>query len=857
MSYFRKRYVCLENTFISPLGFLGVSKETLGLKNRSIVWVLQVVQDYALWDVIENGNSFKPVAQITTNNAGTSTTHILGPVTTEEKAQKKNNVKVRSMLLMALSNDHLMTFNQYKNAKSLFAAIETRFVGNEATKKTQKTLLKKMYENFSATSTESLDSVFNRLRKIVSQLVVLGEFILQEYLNLKFLRSFHSEWNTHVVVWRNKSDLDTMSIDDLYINFKIVKQKVKGTTSSNSRSQNMDFLSSPSTNSTNEVHIACEVSTTGTQPRSQITDNSKKGLGYESYHVVPPPPTGLFSPPKLDLSNSGLEEFKQSEFESYGPKSYEKESKNASKDILNELKESLYALLVKDRVSENKDFLVESPIVVEKKTHVPTIAKVEVVRPKQQEKPVRKPVKLRAVNTVRPNSAVVNVVRVNKVNAVKASACWVWRPTKPNGESIKLKRHNYIDSHPQHVQEDQGYVDSRCSRHITGNMSYLSNYKEFDGGYVTFGEGAKGGRIIGKGTLKTGKLDFEDVYFVKELKFNLFSVSQMCDKKNSVLFTNTGCFVLSPDFKLTGESRVSLKVPRRNNMYNNKALVVKSHNKTLYELFRGRTPALSFMRPFECHVTILNTLDHLEKFDGKSDDDIFVGYSLNSKAFRVYNFKTRKVEENLYIRFLEDKPSTTSNGPEWLFDIDMLTKSMNYVPVIAGTNSNDFVGTEEILGAGFEDPDHPDKVYKVVKALYGLHQVLRAYGYEKTLVKDVDGNDVDVHLYRSMIGSLMYLTASRLDIIYLKGYPKLGLWYPKDSPFELVAYTDSDYAGASLDRKSTTGGYQFLGSRLISWQCKKQTMVATSTTETKYVAAASCCRQVKQSSMVGFDEMIQ
>ncbi|GJV00667.1 putative ribonuclease H-like domain-containing protein [Tanacetum coccineum] len=140
----------------------------------------------------------------------------------------------------------------------------------------------------------------------------------------------------------------------------------------------------------------------------------------------------------------------------------------------------------------------------------------------------------------------------------------------------------------------------------------------------------------------------------------------------------------------------------------------------------------------------------------------------------------------------------------------------------------------------------------------------------KPLLKDAEAEDVDVHLYRSMIGSLMYLTSSRPDIMfvvcacarfqvtpkvshlhamkrifrYLKGQPKLGLWYPKDSPFDLEAYSDSDYAGASLDRKSTTGGCQFLGSRLISWQCKKQTIVANSTTEAEYVAAASCCGQV-------------
>ncbi|GJW89329.1 putative ribonuclease H-like domain-containing protein [Tanacetum coccineum] len=141
---------------------------------------------------------------------------------------------------------------------------------------------------------------------------------------------------------------------------------------------------------------------------------------------------------------------------------------------------------------------------------------------------------------------------------------------------------------------------------------------------------------------------------------------------------------------------------------------------------------------------------------------------------------------------------------------------------------------------------------------------------QKPLVKDEEASDVDVHLYRSMIGSLMYLTASRPDIMfavcacsrfqvtpktshlhavkrifrYLKGKPKIGLWYPRVSSFDLEAYSDSDYAGANLDRKSTTGGCQFLGRRLISWQCKKQTIVATSTTEAEYVAAANCCGQV-------------
>nr|GEW09048.1 ribonuclease H-like domain-containing protein [Tanacetum cinerariifolium] len=121
---------------------------------------------------------------------------------------------------------------------------------------------------------------------------------------------------------------------------------------------------------------------------------------------------------------------------------------------------------------------------------------------------------------------------------------------------------------PQHALKDKGVIDSGCSRHMTGNMYYLSDFEELNGGYVAFGGNSKGGKISSKGKIKRGKLDFDDVYFVNELKFNLFSVSQMCDKKNSVLFTDTECLVLSPEFKLLDENQVLLIVLKENNMYN-------------------------------------------------------------------------------------------------------------------------------------------------------------------------------------------------------------------------------------------------------------------------------------------------
>ncbi|GJW83132.1 hypothetical protein Tco_0156277 [Tanacetum coccineum] len=180
------------------------------------------IQDYALWEVIENGNSWVPIPVTTPSETGTSTaTKMIVPSTIEEKTCKKND---------------------YVDAQSMFAAIKARFGGNEATKKTQKALLKQQYENFSASSSESLDSIFNRLQRLVSRLAILGVVTPPEDLNVKFLRSLPSEWDTHVVVWMNKPDFDTMGLDDLYNNFKIVEQKVKKSASARNDDKNLALL---------------------------------------------------------------------------------------------------------------------------------------------------------------------------------------------------------------------------------------------------------------------------------------------------------------------------------------------------------------------------------------------------------------------------------------------------------------------------------------------------------------------------------------------------------------------------------------------------------------------------------------
>nr|GEZ73188.1 ribonuclease H-like domain-containing protein [Tanacetum cinerariifolium] len=359
-------------------------------------------------------------------------------------------------------------------------------------------------------------------------------------------------------------------------------------------------------------------------------------------------------------------------------------------------------------------------------------------------------------------------------------------------------------SNPQQALKDKGVIDSGCSRHMTGNMSYLYDFEELNGGYVVFGE----------------------------LKFNLFSVSQMYDKKNSVLFTDTECLVLSSDFKLLDASQVLLRVPRENNMYNvnlknivpsgdltflfakatldesnlwhrrlchvnfktiNKlvkgnfirglpikaftndnscvackkrkqhkascksktvssvdqplfrlhmdlfgptfvkslskksyclvitddysrflgVLVTKPHNKTPYELLHGRLPSIGFRRPFGYPVTILNTLDPLGKFQGKVDEGYLVGYSVCSKAFRVFNSRTHIVQETLHVNFMENKPNVAGSGPVWLFDIDRKEGTQTYVlfPVLSDGSTNSHNNNKDAL---VDRKEHDDDTQKSV-----------------------------------------------------------------------------------------------------------------------------------------------
>ncbi|GKB41556.1 putative ribonuclease H-like domain-containing protein [Tanacetum coccineum] len=740
-----------------------------------------------------------------------------------------------------------------------------------------------------------LDQTFDRLQKLVSQLELLRETISQEDVNQKLLRSFSSEWNTHVVAWRNKAGLETMSIDDLYNNLKVYEPEVKGMSSSSLSTQNMAFMSSSNNNSgssnevvntTQTVNTAYGVSTASTQVNTanssnvdnlndikemdlrwqmamltmrakrflkntgrRLTVNSNKNIGFDkskvecynchkkghfareckapknqdnenkkstirNIHVETSTFTVLVScdglggydwsdqaaegsnyalmaysslSSNLKVSNNSScsksclktietlksqydqlhKDFKKSELMVLAYKTglesveeklefYKANESIYSQDIklkfeieckdiaIRELRKKLeiaqkekvpppytgnFMPLTPDLSFTGLDEFVNKLVVenkksdeeVSKKTVKPSITKIEFVKPKQQEKTARKTVKqvekhrqnthsprgnqrnwnnmmsqrlgsnfemfnkacyvcgsfdhlqvdcnyhqkqfqnqrmvkpvwnnaqrvnhqnfarkthpcakknivpravlmksgLVSINTARQNisktAVSVNTARqvntahskttVNaarpmsylskiahstvkrpihknttfknsnfnqRVNTVKDKNVNTVRPkvvvnaARPKAVVNVVQGNNVNAGNPQMDLQDKGVIDSGCSRHMTGNMSYLTDYEEIDGGYVAFGGNPKGGKITEKGTIKTGNLDFENVYFVRELKFNLFSVSQMCDKKNSVLFNDTECIVLSPNFKLINESQVLLRVPRKNNMY--------------------------------------------------------------------------------------------------------------------------------------------------------------------------------------------------------------------------------------------------------------------------------------------------
>ncbi|GJZ83053.1 putative ribonuclease H-like domain-containing protein, partial [Tanacetum coccineum] len=589
--------------------------------------------------------------------------------------------KARSTLMMGIPNEHQLKFNSIKDAKLLLEAIEKRFVNTSYSK--------------------NIDN--------------LSDAVICSF--------FASQQNSPQLAHEDLQQIHPDDIEEMDLRWQMAMLMM----SARSFLKNTRRKLTVNGNATIGFDKA---------PRNQ--DNKNKGKPQEGVcHVETSTSISLVSCDGFggyDWSDQA-EEGPNYALMAYSSLSSDSEYAMSSEEEPKVVRKNNDALIIEEWVLDSEEENV-SQTKTEKKTVKPSIAKIEFVKPTQQEKTAKKTVK---------------------------------------------------QGNPQMDLQDQGVIDSGCSRHMTWNMSYLTDYEEIDGGYVAFGGNPKREKIIGKSTIKTSNLDFENVessieplvfsnnrelnhlsftigclrtcvgitHFVKSLikkmyclvvtddysrftwvfflatkdktsgilKSFIIRIENLVDYKVKVIRCDNGT-----EFKNTEMNQQNGVTERRNKTLieaartmladsklpttfwakavntacyvQNRVLVVKPHNKTPYELFHGRTPTLSFMRPFGCPVTILNTIDHLGKFDGKADEGFFVGYSLNSKAFRVFNSRTRIVEENLHIRFSENTPNVVGSGPDWLFDIDALTRTMNYEPIITGTQSNGFLGTKASDNAG-------------------------------------------------------------------------------------------------------------------------------------------------------------
>ncbi|GJS77808.1 ribonuclease H-like domain-containing protein [Tanacetum coccineum] len=353
---------------------------------------------------------------------------------------------------------------------------------------------------------------------------------------------------------------------------------------------------------------------------------------------------------------------------------------------------------------------------------------------------------LHAKRTFNPSAVLTRAGLVNTDRSNVSTARAVVSKGKVENVLKKAKWGN-----PEILLQDHAVVDSGCSSHITGNKAYLSDYEDFNEGFVAFGSDPKGDKtyfklldesqVVLRAPIKddvyslnlknivpSGGLEKQLNHNVKIIRcdngteFKNYVMNEFCAKKGikrefSVARTPQQNGVAERKNRTLIEAARTmladslLPIPFWTEAVNtacyvlNRVLVTKPQNKTPYELLIGKSPSISFMRPFGCPLTILNTLDSLGKFDGKSDEGYLLGYSTSSKAFRVYNKRTKRVEENLHINFLEDQPNVAGTGPNWMFDLDFLTNSMNYIPVSVENQVIMDAGTQDSYVAGSSGKD--------------------------------------------------------------------------------------------------------------------------------------------------------
>ncbi|GJR59684.1 ribonuclease H-like domain-containing protein [Tanacetum coccineum] len=721
-------------------------------------------------------------------------------------------MKARGTMLMALPDKDQLKFHSYKDAKLLMEAIEKRYGGNKESKKVQKTLLKQQYKNFAGSSSETMDQTFDRLHKLISQLEIQGEVITQEDINLKLLRSLPSKWKTRALIWRNKEEIETISLDDFTnSNSNSITNEADNTTYGVSAAHTQKDLEQIDPDDLEEMDLQWEMAMLTIRARRFIKRTGRK-LDVNGQRVG-------FDRSKVECYNC----HKNGHFarECRAPRNQENRGRESLESVEARLahykkneavfEESINVLNLEVKLRDNA--LVENKKKLEKAEKERDELKLTLEKFQNSSKSLNNLLESQvsdkfktglgyntasstaaspAVEIESKNMDVITVVTPSNVkkNSFRPSVIEDWnsdddseeefipnledKTVRPNTEKIefvKSTRETVKKGNPQQKEyKEKRVFDSGCSRHMTGNKCYLTEYKDYDGGFVSFGDGK--GRISRKVLSSDFKLlDESQVLLRVPRKDNIYSVElksivptkgltclfakATIDESNlwhrrlgHINFKNINKLVkgnlgIKREFSVARTPQQNGVAKRKNrtlieaartmlvdsNLLTtfwaeavktafyvlNRVLVIKPHNKIPYELIHGRTPLIDFMKPFGCLVTILNTRDNLGKFDGKADEGFFVGYSVISKAMRVFNIRTRIVEETLNIRFLENAPNVKGNGPDWLFDVDSLTISMNYVPVIAGNQTNGIAGKRDNIVAGqAEKKIEPEQEYILI-----------------------------------------------------------------------------------------------------------------------------------------------
>nr|GEW40723.1 hypothetical protein [Tanacetum cinerariifolium] len=492
-------------------------------------------------------------------------------------------------------------------------------------------------------------------------------------------------------------------------------------------------------------------------PLSSLYDRFQPSDGY---HVVPPPYTGTFMPPKPDLhvvTSIPVDTLKLASPKPTSPsKRKNRKACFVCKSLDHLIKDCNYHAkkMVHPTVrnhahrGNHKQYasmthqtpqksMVPAPVVTQSKPISITavrpvsavVPKFKVTRPRhatpiviKNNSPIRRHITRSLYPKVSNSPPRVTTVKAPVVNAAQGmQGKWEWRPKCPTLDH----------GNPQHALKDKGVIDSGCSRHMTGNMSYLSDFEELNGGYVAFGG------------ITDDYSSFTWVFFLATkdetspiLKTFITGLENQLSLKVKVIRSDNGTKFKNNDLNqfcrmkgIKNEFSVP-RTPQQNG-------IAERKNKTLIEAARTMLTdsllpipfCIGFMRPFGCPVTILNTLDSLGKFDGKVDEGFLVGYSVSSKVFRVFNSRTQIVQETLHVNFLENKPNVPGSGPTWLFDIDSLTKTMNYQPVTTGNQTNP--------SAGFQDKFDAEKAREEIDQQYVLFSVW-SFGFTNPQNNDED-----------------------------------------------------------------------------------------------------------------------